>query len=83
MWLSIRLITPLQKRPGQGVEELSQTSASPQSPLGAPNMQRSVGSDQASCFLSAKFGTGGLYSNELNPKEEQDWSQNPSDSLLK
>lgn len=56
MWLDIRLITPLQTRPGQGVEEHSQASASPQSVLGVPNKGRSVGSDPASCFLSAKFG---------------------------
>ena len=72
MWLSIRLITPLQNRPGQGVEELSQASASPQSLLRVKNMKRRVRSDPASCFLLTKFGTEGLDTDELNPKEEKD-----------
>lgn len=70
MWLSFRLITPLQTRPGQGVEERSQASASPQSLLRVPNKERSVGSDPASGFLSAKFGRR-LAPDELNPKEEK------------
>lgn len=72
MWLSIRPITPpppLQTRPGQAVEERSQPSASPQSLMGDPDRERSVGYDPASCFLLACYGRN-LALDSLDNKEK-------------
>lgn len=50
MWLSIRLITPLQTRPCQAAEERSQASASPHSSLEVPKYERCLAATRPRVF---------------------------------
>lgn len=61
-------LPPDKARSGSGGAQPA--SACPQSLLGLPNKERSVSSDPASCFLSAKFGRR-LAPDKLNPKKEK------------